>query len=153
MFAIATRRSLRSLALLPALFVAAACSDSTGVEDDPAEDVEAISMTVTRPNGTSTTYTFDQNDNPTIALGSGANSVVARFVDGDGATVTLPSTEFRLEFEGFTNGITFARSATNGFQGTITVPAGVTTAQGVALLWHIPSNHEDLEVPFIIQVQ
>lgn len=153
MFAMTTRRSLRSLALLPALFVAAACSDSTGVERDPAEDVEAISMTVTRPNGSSSTYTFDQNDNPMIALSTGANNVVARFIDGDGATVPLPPAEFRLEFENLTNGITFARSAADGFQGTITVPAGVTTAAGVALLWHIPSDHEDLEVPFTIQVQ
>ncbi len=152
MLSTTTRRTFRALALIPAAMFVAACGDDDPVApDDPADAVEAVSLTVTPPGRTPLTYVFDQNDNPTIVLGVGANTVTSRFVDANGATVPLGA-NFRLDFESLTNGITFARSATDAYAGTITVPAGVTTATGVAVLWHIPSNHDDLEVPFRISV-
>lgn len=149
------RRAARALAAAAALTFAAACNDSTGPDEDHADDVAALRLTVTPSSGTAATYTLADNGTLTpspMRLPVGAATVRVDFLDDAGAVITseLPTTEYEIRFASLPAGVSFAR--TGAFAGTFTATtAGTGTMQ--ALLWHLEEDHEDLgPLPIAVQI-
>ena len=120
--------------LVPALSLAA-CGDDPVDDDDHAEDVASIRLTIG-------TQTITMNSagaftgGPVNLVRNTATPITAVFLKADGSTVSL-SNEFRIELTP-SAGITFAR--TGNFTGTLT---GTTTGSGTVAvcLLHIPEDH------------
>ena len=141
-----TRRAARMLVGLATLSVAVACNDSTGPDDDHAEEVAEIRLVVTPPAGTATTYAIAANGamTPTpIALRVGTSTVTAQVFDEDGVNITSElGDDFQVRLYNLTGNLTFAR--TNAFSGTITAPAGSVGAQEMDVdLFHLEEEHAD----------
>jgi len=132
-------RGLLSLALLLLVPAFSACSDDEEVEEDPAEAIEIIELTV---GGVALRLDLDGNvvsGGPlTVAVGATV-PLTARFLDEDGDDISSTLGDFELRGTSPT-GVTFA--STGDFTGTIT---GVTAGAGNIrfALYHVIEQHED----------
>jgi hypothetical protein len=146
------RRNARRFAIaLPLLMlVAAACGDDPVAEEDPAEAVVAMRLTIG-------TQTITVSDNGTVTGGPimipvGNTAITAAFLDDANQVVTGLDAEFRLDVT--TNNANVATfTATSAFAGNLTgVAAGQTILEFA--LFHIEENHEDFgyhDVPVTVQ--
>lgn len=146
MFARFIQRPLRTALLVPALVLAAACSDDDPVgPTDPAEAVEQVRLVVTPTGGQPTTYTYGPNStNRQIMVTPGtAYTVQATWLDSGGNAVTGLEDEFVLEIVP-PAGVTFNRSAT--FAGSMNVAQNFAGGAAAVELFHVEEDHEDLTV-------
>jgi hypothetical protein len=139
------RRATRLLAAAAALAVAGACNDSTGPDEDHADEVESIRLVVTQGT-TSNTFTIAANGTVTpspLRVPVGTSTLVATMLDAGGAVIAdAELADFRLDVPSAT-GLAFAR--TGPFAGTLTVTATAGTTVPVALcLFHLEENHCDV---------
>ena len=140
-----TLRSAARLATVALAFVAAACNDSTGPDEDHADEVASIRLVVAQ-GATTSTFTVAANGAVTpspLRIPVGTSTITATPLDDAGTAI--PSAEladFRLEFPSAT-GLAFAR--TGAYAGTLTVTAAAGTVVPVQLcLFHIEEDHCDL---------
>ena len=139
-------RTVRMLAGLVALSTTVACNDSTGPEEDHAEEVAEIRLTVTPAAGAATTYAIrTTGTTPTpIQLRVGTATVTAQVFDEDGENITSElGSEFIVRVQPATgSNITFA--GTNAFSGTLTVAAGAVGNRTMQVdLYHTEEQHAD----------
>lgn len=144
-------RSLRRLAAfaLPVLLVASACDESTSPEHDEPE-VESMRLVI---GSQTVTVTPAGVTGGPIVLAVGANTITATFLNAEGEPDDhVSAAEFQLNVEVLGGApITFQRSTTNPFAGTLTASATVQGAQLRFALFHIEEQHEDFG-PFTVPV-
>jgi hypothetical protein len=132
------------------LLVTAACDDdTTAVEEEP--EVATMRLVVGA-------QTINVADDGTVTGGPmtlvvGANTVTATFLGANGQPEPLVTTaEFQLNVEVLGGApITFQRSASNAFSGTLTATAAGQGRQLRFSLFHIEEQHEDFG-PFTVTV-
>lgn len=131
--------TMLSLALVVGL---TACKDSTSPDDDNEPNV--TSMVLTFSNGQSATVT-GVGATPSVRIPVGATAVTARFLTAAGSDdPVVTASVFRLEVSAPAGNVTFNRSPTNGFSGTLTTTVATTTAVPVTFaLLHIAEGHSD----------
>ncbi len=131
----------------------AACDDdSTDEDDDPAEAIATIQLTVGASTVTlNTSGTVIAGPSP-IVIPTGTHNVTAAFLDDVGASVNADLGEFELRLTP-ANASLLTFSRTGGFTATLTgVAAGSTSLDFV--LWHKVEQHEDLGPwPVFVTVQ
>lgn len=139
-------RTVRMLSGLVALATAVGCNDSTGPDDDHAEEVAEIRLTVTPAAGTATTYTIRTTGmTPTpMQLRVGTVAVTAQVFDEDGENVTAElGNEYEVRLTPAT-GSSIGYSFTNAFSGTLTTTAQAVGNRTVQVeLFHTGENHAD----------
>jgi hypothetical protein len=150
------RRALSRRAMLAALSLslvatATACDDDPAGPDEPEPAV--VSMLLTFGNGQTATVTGAAGSTPSVRIPVGATTVTARFLRANGTDdpVAVAPT-FRLEVVPPAGNITFARSSTNAFSGTLTAATATNTAIPVTFgLFHVEEQHTDFG-PFTVNV-
>jgi len=137
----------RALALLTAVFtlsLAACKDDASGLDDHDEPEIEEMRLTIA---GQVITVSDNGTVTPAgpIILPLGASSVSAQFLDHDGRPDDhVTAVEFQLNVLPADGApVTFARSTTNPFAGTLTA---TSAAEGVVIrfsLFHIEEQHND----------
>ena len=137
------RRAVALTAALASLTVATACGDDDPAGPDDEPSVESVRLTVG-----GTTVTIDDRGNQSAPLAIRANqatAVSAVFLTASGQEdpIVTRTTEFVLNFEN-QGGVplTFTRSATDRFAGTLTA-AQTGSAVVEVQLFHTEENHDD----------
>lgn len=147
------RRAARALAAAAALALVAACNDSTGPEEDHADEVSAIRLSIApSAGGTALTYTITPagvTPSP-LVVPTGTSTVTATFLADDGDVVPAAElADFRFDFSSQT-GLTFTR--TGAFAGTLAATAAAgTVVPATMCLFHLEEDHCDFG-PFTQQV-
>ena len=154
MYRTMTRRAAAAAVLALALF-GAACSDSTGTDDDEHEP-EVATMRLTIGNSTVNVSANGTVTGGPLVIPRGATTpITASFLKADGTPdPKVTASEFRLQVTLSTGvtGITFANATPNGLNGSFTTTATATGGQIRFALLHIEENHEDFG-PFPVTVQ
>jgi hypothetical protein len=136
-------RALTFAPLFATVAMMAACGDDpTAEEEDPAEAIESVRLTIGASTVTlNTSGTVISGTSP-IVIPAGTHVVTATFLDGAGASINAELGEFEMRLTPANAALlTFTR--TGAFAGTLTrVAAGSTQLSFV--LWHIAEGHEDL---------
>ena len=137
-------RPVFRLAAALALVAVAACNDSSGPDEDPADEVASIRLTIVQGAATSN-FTVASSGAVTPAplrIPVGTSTVTATFLRADGSTVSAGDlADFQLRLKPAA-GLTFARTAP--FVGTLTTTAAAGSTVAVELcLFHIEENHCD----------
>lgn len=136
--------------LAAATLLVAACSDSTD-PDDQENEVVTMRLTVG-------TQVVNVSDNGTVTggplvLAVGANTITAAFLKANGQPdehVVPAEYQLNVVIDGGAP-ITFTRSTTNPFSGTLTASATVTGATLQFSLYHLEEDHDDFG-PFPVTV-
>lgn len=139
---------LRALALIlvAASAVAACGNDPAEPDDDPADRLATIRLTIGNQ-----TVNLTEGAIVAVTLPLGETTVTATFLDDQGANLVIPSDEFELRFEPDNTAlVTFG--ATGAFAGRLTgVAAGATNV--AVLLWHLEEDHDDFQARLVVTVQ
>jgi hypothetical protein len=142
------RRSLRAAFLFAIVPAIAAC------DDDPIEPEEDLPAEMRLTVGSQTVTVTDAGTvtGGPIALGVGAATLTAVFLDADGQVMNIPSDELELRVVPANSGIvTFIRSS--AFAGTLTGITVGSTSISVSL-YHFEEEHNDFgEFPVPVTVQ
>jgi hypothetical protein len=138
----------RTAALVAAaiLLTVSACDETLSPDGEPA--VESMRLVI--GSQTVTVSPSGVTGGP-IDLGTGANTVTAFFLGANGLPdPNVSAAAFQLNVQVLGGApITFQRSATNPFAGTLTATAAVQGAQIRFSLFHIEEQHEDFG-PFTV---
>jgi hypothetical protein len=136
------RRVIGMMAAALALSLGACKDDATGIEEDEPE-VESMRLTIAGQ-----TVTIAANGAVTgapVTLPVGTHAISAQFLDTAGQPVDgVDAVEFQLNVT-IPSGspVTFTRSTTNAFAGTLTVSAAAATVALRFALFHVEEQHED----------
>ena len=141
-----TRGFRVSIAFLFSLAALAACDDVLA----PGGEPQSVSMRLAVGSQSVVVSAAGVTGGP-IALSVGANSITATFLTAAGQPdPNVSAAEFQLNVEVLGGApITFQRSATNPFAGTLTASAAVQGAQLQFTLFHVEAQHADLG-PFVV---
>ena len=144
-------RLRRSAALVLAVAVVGACTDSTGPEDHEPE-VESIRLTFSSGSVVTSVVTISSTGavTGTVTLpAGGSRTVAAEFLNAQGQPDDhVTADQFQLAVTPAT-GVTFSRTA--AFQGTLTAGGTPGTVAVQFGLLHIEENHVDFG-PFTVNV-
>ena len=129
----------------------AACNDSTGPEDDHADEVESIRLTVAQGAASeSFTYTAGNTQRPTLVLPVGTSTVTATFLADDGDVVEMDADDHALAIEGIVPAGAFTFTRTGAFTGTVEAPLAAAATANVCMTH---GGHCDLEfVGVVVQI-
>lgn len=140
------KRAFAFAPFLAAVALITACDDDPVAPPDPGEAVEAIRLTVG-----SETIDLPETDAVTIPLG--ATNVSAAFLDADGNVVEgLDEFELRIDTEDAEDVVTFDRSGSDPFAGTLTGENADTVSVDVQL-YHIEEGHADFSAPLNVTIE
>ena len=143
-------RLRRSAALVLAVAVVGACTDSTGPEQEP--EVESIRLTFSSGSVVTSVVTISSTGavTGTVTLpAGGSRTVAAEFLNAEGQPDDhVTADEFQLAVTPAT-GVTFSRTAP--FTGTLTAGATQGTVAVQFGLLHIEEDHVDFG-PFTVNV-
>jgi hypothetical protein len=133
-----------------ALVVLAGSGCSESIRDDDEDEPQVASMRLTF-NGTTTVTLTGAGGTQSVTLPQGPNTVTAVFLRQDGSPDPVAvSGVFRLEVTAV-GPITFTRSGTNFFAGTLTIGAPLNSVGVQFSLYHIADDHHDFG-PFTVNV-
>lgn len=145
------KRTFGFVPLLAAVALVTACDDDPVEPEDPAEDVESVSLTVG-----SETFEIAANDHTDVTIPLGETTdVSAVFLDANGDGVGGLEGEFELNIVPASDEeviATFERDASDPFAGTLTGDVAGEAAYDVEL-FHIPGDHADLAVEIHLTVE
>lgn len=144
---VSRRRALHVAAALAITTLAAACGKDSTEPDEAEPSVASIRLAFSNA-AAPVTFSGVAGETRNVTIPRGATTVTASWLRADGTIDPVATTQtFRLEVTpAATGGITFVRSATNAFSGSIT--ATTATAAGTTIpvqfaLFHVAEGHED----------
>lgn len=152
------RRVLRLAALVPMLALAAACGDDDATEPEPEPTFTRMALTFT-PTGGGQAQTVEITRASASASGpltipATGGTIAAVFLNADGTAdqvINGNQGEYETRIALVTGSqVTFTRTGPNTFTVSRS-SAGTTTA--LVQLWHLATNHDDLEANVTLNVQ